>query len=78
MNPLDNQSGDYTLNVEPYLDSDIFVSAENSSTRFKATLLRRSYEDLTANGKTSFYWFKEDSSVINSESKKYNYLGGTG
>lgn len=78
MNPLDSQSGDYTLNVEPYLDSDIFVSAENSSTRFKATLLRRSYEDLTANGKTSFYWFKEDSSVINSESKKYNYLGGAG
>lgn len=78
MNPLDSQSGDYTLNVEPYLDSDIFVSAENPSTRFKATLLRRAYEDLTTNGKTSFYWFKEDSSVINSESKKYNYLGGTG
>lgn len=78
MNPLDNQSGDYTLNIEPYLDSDIFISEENPSTRFKATLLRRSYEDLTTNNNTSFYWFKEDSSVINSDSKNYHYLGGSG
>lgn len=78
MNPLDNQSGDYTLNVEPYADSDIFISADNPSTKFKATLLRKLYEDLTANGKVSYLWFKEDSSVINSNSVNYHYLGGSG
>jgi len=78
MNPLDNQSGDYTLNVEPYAGLDIVLSSENPRTQFKATLLRKFYEDLTANGKTNFYWFKEDSSIINTASKNYNYLGGTG
>lgn len=78
MNPLDSQFGDYTLNVEPYAGSDIFISSDNPSTHFKATLLRKFYEDLTANGKTSFLWFKEDSSVINSNSRNYHYLGGSG
>ena len=78
MNPLDNQSGDYTLNVEPYAGSDIFVSLDNSSTQFKATLLRKHYENLTANAKTSFFWFKEDPTVINTKSRNYHYLGGSG
>jgi hypothetical protein len=54
MNPLDNKSGDYSLNVQPYGDSDIFVSKDNPSTTFKATLLRKLFEDLSANGKTNF------------------------
>lgn len=78
MNPLDNQSGDYTLNVEPYAGSDIFVSLDNPSTQFKATLLRKHYENLTANAKTSFFWFKEDPTVINTKSRNYHYLGGSG
>ena len=83
MNPLDNQSGDYTLSVEPYAGQDIFLSNKGSSlhpstTQFKALLLRKFYEDLTTNGKTNFIWFKEDSSVYNSSCVGYNYLAGAG
>lgn len=83
MNPLDSQSGDYTLKIEPYSDFDIIISKHPetgylSTTQLKATFLRKLYEDLTANGKTSYLWFKEDPSVIRSSSDGYNYLGGLG
>lgn len=79
MNPLDSQSGDYILKVEPSVGMDMIISEKtNSTTQFKATLLRKMYEDLTANVKVSYYWFKESSYVINADSTGYHYLGGPG
>ena len=40
--------------------------------------MRKFYEDLTANGKTSYVWFKEDPNVTGSGSIGYNYLAGAG
>lgn len=78
MKPLEAQSGDYSLKVEPLNDNDFILSANNSQTQLKATVLRRLYEDLTYNDQTSYYWFKESPSVTNSSSDGYNYLAGVG
>lgn len=78
MKPLEAQSGDYTLKVEPLNDNDFILSTSNSQTQLKATVLRRLYEDLTYNDQTSYYWFKESPSVTNSSSDGYNYLAGVG
>lgn len=78
MKPLEAQSGDYSLKVEPYGNNDFILSAATPSTQFKATVLRQLYEDLTYNDKTSYYWFKESPAIINSSSDGYNYLAGVG
>ena len=78
MKPLEAQSGDYSLKVEPYGGNDFILSAANPSTQFKATVLRQLYEDLTYNDKTSYYWFKESPAIINSSCDGYNYLAGVG
>ena len=78
MKPLEAQSGDYSLKVEPYGGNDFILSAANPSTHFKATVLRQLYEDLTYNDKTSYYWFKESPAIINSSCDGYNYLAGVG
>lgn len=78
MNPLDEQSGDYTIKVEPSAGQDIIISSAKPQTQFKATVLRKMYEDLTRNGKMNYLWFKEDSSIINANVEGYHYLGGIG
>jgi hypothetical protein len=54
MNPLDEQSGDYTIKVEPNPGQDIIISSANPQTQFRATVLRKMYEDLTRNGKMNY------------------------
>ena len=78
MKPLESQSGDYSLKVEPSGDNDFILSAANPSTKLKATVLRQLVEDLTGNDKTTYYWFKESSAIVNSSSDGYNYLAGVG
>lgn len=78
MNPLDNQSGDYTIKVEPSNGQDVIISNSHPTTQFRATVLRKMYEDLSRNDNMYFTWFKEDSTVISANSPGYNYLGGTG
>ena len=74
------QTNDFSLKVEPYNDSDFIFTKENkdSTLWFKATFLRKFYEDLTSNLETKIQWFKESSSVIDSNSENYNYLAGAG
>lgn len=78
MKPLESQSGDYSLKVEPSGDNDFILSAANPSTKLKATVLRQLVEDLTGNDRTTYYWFKESSAIVNSSSDGYNYLAGVG
>ena len=89
LNELDAQSGDYLLKVEPYGNYDNTVTNDSTdpetgiiipgrNTKFKATLLRKAFEDLTNHDKVSYYWFKENSNVINASHEKYNYLAGAG
>ena len=80
MNPIDIQSGDYTLKVESDSGYDIVfdTTSNNEEIRLKATLTRKMYEDLSGNSNTSYIWFKEDSSVVNAQSPNYHSLGGIG
>ena len=52
MNPLDAQSGDYSLKIEPLGDYDIILSNSLNETQLKATFLRKNYEDLTTSSST--------------------------
>ena len=78
MKPLEAQSGDYSLKVEPYGDNDFILSSANESTRVTAVVMRMLSENLTYNSNVEYYWFKENSSVVNSSSEGYNYLAGPG
>lgn len=79
MNPLEIQSGDYTLKVESSTNSDmIFKGVDDEEITLKAFLTRKMYEDLSNNTNTSYIWFKEDSSVIGTQSDNYHALGGIG
>lgn len=78
MNPLDNQSGDYSLKIEPKNGSDIFISNNVPELTLKATVLRKFYEDLSLNDAISYQWFKQNSSVINANSDGYDALVGAG
>lgn len=80
MNPIEIQSGDYSLKVETDSGYDIVfdTTANDEEMRLKATLTRKLYEDLSGNANTSYIWFKEDSSVINAQSSNYHSLGGIG
>jgi len=78
MNPLDNQSGDYVIKVEPSNGQDAIISNSNPNTQFRATILRKMYEDLSRNDNMHYLWFKEDSTIISSNSEGYHYLGGAG
>ena len=89
LNELDEQSGEYTLRVEPFGQYDNTVTndtidpntgkiIEGRKAKFKATLLRKLFEDLSNHNKVSYYWFKQDSRVINANSANYNYLAGAG
>ena len=71
-----NEQDDYSLKVEPYNDSD-FVIIKNSS-QFKATFLKKLYEDLTFSNDTQIYWFKESAEVTNENHELYNPIGGLG
>ena len=64
---------DYSLKIEPYNNSNSIIT-ENSTDpiQFKATFLRKFYEDLSSNVNTKFYWFKE------SFSNNSNTLAGIG
>lgn len=77
LKPLEAQSGDYSLKVEPYQNNDAILSSENPETKFKATLLRLQQEDLTFNN-VQYFWFKEDPSVINAKSDGYDFRAGPG
>ena len=66
-----NQLNDYSLKVEPY-------NNDNELIQFKATFLRKEYEDLTSNINTKIYWFKESFDVTNFENENYNMLAGIG
>lgn len=77
LKPLEAQSGDYSLKVEPYQNNDAILSSENPKTKFKATLLRLQQEDLTFNN-VQYFWFKEDPSVINAKSDGYDFRAGPG
>lgn len=80
MNPMEIQSGDYTLKVEPETGYDVIFSTTDSDEEIylKATFTRKMYEDLSKNSKTSYIWFKEDPSVVNAQSNYYHSLGGIG
>ena len=54
MNPLDNQSGDYTIKVEPSNGQDAIISNSHPTTQFRATVLRKMYEDLSRNDNMYF------------------------
>lgn len=73
LNPLDNQSGNYTLKVEPSNGMDIVLNSKNNTTYFQATMLRMLSENLTYNEKVAYYWFKQDSAQ-----KTNNYPAGAG
>lgn len=73
LNPLDNQSGNYTLKVEPSNGMDIVLNSKNDTTYFQATMLRMLSENLTYNEKVAYYWFKEDSTQ-----KTNSYPAGIG
>jgi len=83
MKPLDAESGDYTLKVEPVENNDFILTndEENSSTMVQAILMRRNIENLTSNSNVIYYWFKEDPNITtlnSSVSDGYNYLAGAG
>ena len=71
------QKDEYTLKVEPYNNSDFIITKNSDLIEFKATFLR-GYENLTLNNNTNFYWFKESSSIINTNKINYNPLAGLG
>ena len=64
-----NQLNDYSLKVEPY-------NNDNELIQFKATFLRKEYEDLTSNINTKIYWFKESFDVTIFVNVNYNTLAG--
>lgn len=74
------QLNDYSLRVEPSKDEYDFIFTEqsNTTTQFKATFLRKFYEDLTSNNDTHFYWFKESSFINSIKSDGYDSIGGLG
>ena len=75
---LSTKENNYTLKVEPINNSDFVITKNSDTIQFKASFLRNSYEDLTLNNNTKIYWFKESSSITNSNKINYNALGGLG
>ena len=82
--PIDSENGDYTLKVQPKnlendSNADILMGVESTDiVTFEAIFMRRLLENLSRSNNISYYWFKEDFSVVDSNSAGYNVLAGTG
>lgn len=75
---LVNQVDEYSLKVEPYNNSDFIITKRSDQLQFKATVLRKLYEDLTKNSNIEIHWFKESPLVFNYSSEGYNPFAGSG
>lgn len=82
--PIENKNEDYTLKVQPkilYNDFNANILTGTDSTdivAFEAIFMRKKIENLTKNTRVSYSWFKEDFSIINSNSIGYNAIAGPG
>lgn len=78
MKPLDAQSGDYSLKIEPQSGSSNILEASNPEVIMEAKVLRKLVENLTYNSNTKLYWFKESFSITSTTSEGYDYRAGKG
>lgn len=75
LKPLDSVSGDYSLKVEAE-ETGAVVSKEKDKAIFKGSFYRK-LNDLSQNLKLTYYWFKENPSVVVG-GEKFNRYGGVG
>ena len=76
LKPVDSIVGDYSLKVEATDTGTILSSNSNEKVTFKAEF-RRKLEDLSQSINLTYYWFKEDPSII-SGNADFNQYGGQG
>ena len=75
LKPLDSISGDYSLKIEAE-ETGAVVSKKGDKITFKGSFYRK-LNDLSQNLKLTYYWFKENPSVVVG-GEKFNRYGGVG
>ena len=81
---IENKNEDYSLKVEPRTlenDFNAGVLTGTDSTdmiAFDAVFMRKKTENLTKNTRVSYFWFKEDFSIVDVNSVGYNAIAGLG
>lgn len=82
--PIDNENEDYTLKVQPKdlngnSNSGILEGTDITDTViFEAVFMRKMLENLSSNTRVSYYWFKEDFSIVDANSFGYDAMTGPG
>lgn len=82
--PIDSENGDYTLKVQPKDSDNDFNTGILTGTdptdivTFEAVFMRKMSENLSRSTGISYYWFKEDFSVVDANSAGYNIMAGAG